>query len=121
MSESNRTPDQVAQGTPGDLMSRGERAVFTGLGELREDVKSVKADGLRDFRLTWTGLIAGFLILAGLFLYGYNRLEDRMIQLSDKLEGKASDLQTGEVRIETKLDDLSRQILPPPAPARNLR
>ena len=58
---------------------------------LIESNKETKAD----FRWTWTGFVAGFLILAGLFMYGYNRLDDRIV-----------DLTKATTRIDTKLDDL---------------
>ena len=67
---------------------------------------------MSDSRLTWKGLIAGFLIFAGLFLYGYNRL-------ADLLDLKTTALLTASVRTETKLDDLSQRLLPPPATPRH--
>lgn len=65
----------------------------------------------KDFRWTWGGLIAGFLVLAGLFIYGYNRLDDR-------IDVKTTSLVISITRVETKLDDLSGRLLPPPAPPR---
>lgn len=57
-----------------------------------------------DFRWTWTGLVAGFLILAGLFIYGYDRLDDRI-----------ADIIKTTTKIDTKLDDLLLRIPPVPS------
>jgi hypothetical protein len=75
---------------------------------LVDDNKAHKSD----FRLTWTAFVAGFLILAGLFIYGYNRLEDRAV------EGMK-----GVTKIDTKLEDLLQRLPPssggmPAAPKR---
>jgi hypothetical protein len=64
-----------------------------------------------DFRWTWGGLVAGFLILLGFLASGY-------LRLSDQLDQKTTSLLTATVRTETKLDDLSQRLLPPPAPPR---
>ena len=54
--------------------------------------------------------MVGFLVLAGLFIAGYNRMDDkldkvfdRFVSISDSL-GKAD---AANARIETKIDDLS--------------
>jgi hypothetical protein len=76
------------------------------VGNLVEENKGHKGD----FRWTWGGLVVGFLVLAGLFIAGYNRMDDkldkvfdRFVSISDSL-GKAD---AANARIETKIDDLS--------------
>lgn len=62
-----------------------------------------------DFRWTWSGLVAGFLILAGLFIYGYNLLDNRI-----------TDITRTTAKTDTKLDDLMLRIpsVPSLAPRR---
>lgn len=79
-----------------EVAKLGERVNF-----LIEENKAHKSD----FRWTWTGLIAGFLILAGLFMYGYNRLDDRVMDIT-KIINKA----------DTKLEDLLSRIPPAVTP-----
>ena len=60
-------------------------------------------DHKSDFRWTWTGLVAGFLVLAGLFIYGYNRLED-------KFEAAVATTTTATTQVQTKLDDVLQRL-----------
>ena len=69
----------------------------------------------RDFRWTWGGLVVGFLILAGFFITGYNRLEDKMAGIETRIDSALTAVNQGQVttaRIETKMDDLQNRILP---------
>jgi hypothetical protein len=111
MSDTNRSPDDdVAQGSPKDFFRPGDRRIITDIAALQAQMRALEESNERhhtDFRWTWGGLVAGFLLLAALFLYGYNRLEDRLDQ-------KTTALLTNGVRVETKLDDLSQRLLPLP-------
>lgn len=111
-SEGNTTPDDLGPTTPKpkDLYPTSDiRFVMIEVAKLEERVNSLIEDNKAhksDFRWTWTGLVAGFLILAGMFIYGYNRLEDKNL-----------DIAKATVAISTKLDDLSQR-LPSSSPAR---
>jgi len=114
MSDSSRSPEEVAQGTPKDFLRPGERAILIEVAKLQATLNALeKANdrNISDFRWTWSGLAAGFLILAGFFTYGY-------LRLADQLDQKTTGLLTTSVRVETKLDDLSQRLLPLPAPPR---
>jgi hypothetical protein len=55
---------------------------------------------------------AGFLILAGLFGFGFFRLDDKFDKLADKLTDKMDKLSGAGVRSDTKLEDLLQRIPP---------
>jgi hypothetical protein len=57
----------------------------------------------KDFRWTWGGLAAAFLVLSGMFIYGYDRLDD-------KLSGSQTTLAT----LAAKIDDLLQRSAPRP-------
>jgi len=74
---------------------------------LLNDVNALKSDAKSDLRWLITIFGTGFLVLAGLLIYGYLRLDDRL-----------SKTESLETKIDTKLEDLLQRIppvvVPPP-------
>jgi hypothetical protein len=90
------------------------RLVMIELAKIEERVRILAENDKEhraDFRWTWGGIVAAFLILAGFFTLGYNRVED-------KIEAAT----TAITKVDTKIDGiLSRSTAPPlpsPAPSR---
>ena|SRR5258708_4520650 len=102
-------PGQTTPGQVRDMRQTSDiRIVMIELATVKERVQvliEANKDHRSDFRLTWTAFVAGFLILAGLFIYGYNRV-------ADKIEGMTAAV----TKADTKIDDiLLRLTAPPPA------
>jgi hypothetical protein len=109
-----QTPQSTEPGptTPGivqDMRNTSDiRLVMIEVGKVEERVNFLIEDNKShraDFRLTWGALVAGFLVLAGLFLYGYNRLADKFEETTKAV-----------TKVDTKIDDLILR-LPPAANA----
>jgi hypothetical protein len=71
-------------------------------------VSEIKDHRQSDFRWQFSVLGGGFLILAGMFITGYLRLEDKIIRLEDKI----GNLTSNSIRVDTKLEDLLQRIPP---------
>ena len=59
MSDSSRSPEEVAQGTPKDFLRPGERAILIEVAKLQATLNALeKANdrNISDFRWTWSGL-----------------------------------------------------------------
>lgn len=106
--EANSPPEGLPPAAPRDLHPTSDiRLVMIQVAKLEERVNGLIEDNKghkADFRWTWTGLVAGFLLLAGMFIYGYNRLDDRIIDISKAV-----------ATMSAKLDDLIQRTPPPPA------
>jgi len=101
---------EMAVTTPDISSSAGQLRIIisqleTSIRETRADIRDLKDHRHADFRWHITILGGGFLLLAGMFIAGYLRLEDRIDPLT-----KSS------IRIETKMDDLLARIPPVPTP-----
>ena len=110
-SDSPKTPDDLGPTTPKDLYPTSDiRFVMVELGKLQAKVDGLQDDNRThkaDFRLTLSAIITVFLLLAGIFAYGYNRLEDKFLELN-----KATTI------IGIKLDDLMQRPSFSPQPRR---
>lgn len=103
--DANRTPDDFPTAPPTDLAASTVhtrqlvRALEENLKELKEDVKVIKGHSHTDFRWIITVFGAGFLILAGMTVTGYFRLDDKIGTLVNET-----------IRVDTKLEDLLQRI-----------
>jgi hypothetical protein len=71
------------------------RFVMTEVTKLEERVNNIVEDNRshkKDLRWTWSGGVGAFVILAGMFLYGYNRLDDKITNLSNKIDNQITNL-----------------------------
>ena len=74
-----------------------------------EDIKSHRHS---DFVFHITVLAAGFLVLGGMLIFGYFRLDDRITKSDDKI----NTLTNAVTRINTQLEDLLERIPPVQTP-----
>lgn len=100
----------MANVTPQDMTGAGQTriivdAVKESVAELKSDVKDIKSHRVSDLVLHVSTLAAGFILLAGMMIAAYFKLDDRI-----------HDISTALTRVETKLDDLLQRIPPIPTP-----
>jgi hypothetical protein len=89
------------------------KALEDSIGEIKTDIKEIKSHRHSDFVWLVTVFAAGFLLLAGLFGFGYFRVDDKFERLTDKLDK----LTASSIRADTKLEDLLQRIPPAVTPA----
>jgi hypothetical protein len=92
------------------------KVVEDSVQELKQEVKGIKADRHSDFVLTVSVFAAGFVILAGMLIFGYFRLDDKIEAISTRLDGRLEILTIDATRIDTKLEDLLARIPPAQTP-----
>jgi hypothetical protein len=73
--------------------------------EIRQDVREIKGYRHTDFLIYASMFAAGFIALAGMFIVGYLKLDDRIRVLNNT-----------SIRVDTKLEDLLQRIPPVPTP-----
>lgn len=78
-------------------------AVKENIADLKTDVKDIKNHRFNDLLWHIAGLVGLAVVLGGMMIAAYFRLDD-----------KISSLSTLSTRIETKLDDLAGRMPPPP-------
>jgi hypothetical protein len=88
-------------------------ALEDSFGEIKTDIKEIKAHRHSGFVWVITVFAAGFVALAGLFGFGYFRIDDRFERLTDKIDK----LTASSIRSDTKLEDLLQRIPPAITPA----
>jgi hypothetical protein len=95
---------------PPDIAGAGQtrlliKAIEDTVAELKTDVREIKSYRHTDFLYVITMFAAGFLLLAGMLVFGYFRLDERLVSATATL-----------IRVDTKLEDLVRRIPPVPTP-----
>lgn len=101
-------PRQFANVPPPDIAGAGQtrlliKAIEDSLKDLKDDVREIKSHRHSDFVFHITIFGAGFLILAGMLITGYLKLDERITNLTNV-----------SIRIDTKLEDLLQRIPPIP-------
>ncbi len=89
-----------------ETFARNPEAIKEAVAELKSDVKDVKDYRHSDFKWYICTFGAGFVALAGLSLYLYSRIEDRLSALS-----------TAVTKVEIRLESLQRSASPEPSAA----
>lgn len=87
------------------------------ISEIKTSINAIRDNRHTDFVYFISIFAAGFLIMAGLFGFGFFRLDDKFEKLADKLNDKIEKLSTAGIRSETKLEDLLQRIPPAITPA----
>jgi hypothetical protein len=80
--------------------------------EFRDDIREIKRDQKADFRIVAGMLVAGVIIVVGMMLYAYFRIDDRITKLEDKVNVMSTTL----TRVDTKLEDLLARMPPVQTP-----
>lgn len=80
--------------------------------EIKDDMKEIKRHRHSDFVLTITIFAAGFLLLAGMLIFGYFRLDDKVFTNTKEVGDKVDALVVTTTKIDTKLEDLLQRIPP---------
>jgi hypothetical protein len=106
----NKTPEELPE-EPTDLSPSAAqtrllvRAVQDSLVDVKTDIREIKSGEHAHFLLLLKIFGAAFVLLSGMLIFGYFRLEDRV-----------SALDSSSIRIDTKLEDLLLRIPPIPTP-----
>jgi hypothetical protein len=99
-------PSDTTPGNAVDLRRTSDvRLIMIALARVEERMKvlvEADTDHKADFRWTWGGLVLGFLILAGFFIAGYNRLEDKYEATTEAV-----------TKAITKIDDIQQKLNAP--------
>lgn len=82
------------------------------VGELKDDIRDIKSHRHSDFVFHVTVLAGGFLLLAGMLIFGYFRLDDRITKSDDKINSLTNQV----TRTNTQLEDLLERIPPVQTP-----
>jgi hypothetical protein len=88
------------------------KALEDSISEIKAEIKEIKSHRHSDFVWLVTVFAAGFLVLAGLFGFGYFRIDDKFERLTDKIDK----LTVSSARSDTKLEDLLQRIPPAVTP-----
>lgn len=109
LEQESRPPDVLANVTP-DLGGAGQtrlivEAVKETVADLKSDVKELKSHRFTDLLWHVTALAATFILLGGMMVAAYFKIEDRLL-----------DLTRASARVDTKLEDLLQRIPPAPTP-----
>jgi hypothetical protein len=108
-------PGDTSPGKVQDLRQTSDiRLVMIQLAKVEERISILAGNDKEhraDFRWTWAGIAAAFLILASFFIIGYNRLED-------KIEATTTETTKVDTKIDSILGRLNAPMPTPPAPGR---
>jgi hypothetical protein len=114
-------PQQLPNVPPDVSVAAGQarlliKAVENAVEELKKDVREIKSHQRTDLVNNAKMFAAGFLILAGMLIYGYFRLDDRLTKMNEILDSRITTLNNIAIRVDTKLEDLLQRIPPVPTP-----
>ena len=62
-----------------------QQSVESRLGDLSSRLEALRGDMNSDFRWTWAGIATMFVLLAGLAITGYLRLDDRLLSINNNI------------------------------------
>jgi hypothetical protein len=108
-------PRDFANVTPDISAGAGQLRLI--IQELKNDIKDIKDYRHTDFVAHISLLGGSFLLLAGMIIFGYFKLDERIGKSDDRIHA----ITNSTTRIDTKLEDLLQRIppVPTPAPKRN--
>lgn len=111
-------PHQFANITPPDVsVGAGQirlvvKPLEEHIREIKDDIKDIKEHRHSDFMITMSIFATGFLLLAGMLIFGYFRLDDKLDTKTKELVDKTDAMELTTTKIDTKLDDLLQRIPP---------
>jgi hypothetical protein len=98
----NVPPPEIAGAAQTRLLIK---AIEDTVKDLKDDVRDIKSHRHSDLILHLSVFVAGFLVLGGMLIAGYFRLDDRIDKLTET-----------SIRVDTKLEDLLQRLPPVQAP-----
>jgi hypothetical protein len=82
------------------------------LRDLRKEVGDTKDAIHKELRNILYVFGAGFLVIGGMIIAGYFRLDDRIVAMSGKYDDRIQAISNTGIRVDTKLEDLLQRIPP---------
>jgi hypothetical protein len=109
--QESQPPTEMANVAPFDVAGSGQtrlivEAVKESVADLKADVKEIKGYRYGDLFKYLSAIAAAVVLLGGMMIAVYFRVEDKIQRIS-----------TSTTRIESKLEDLVQRIPPVPTPA----
>lgn len=68
-------------------------------GLVEQDIRGLRSDMSKDFRLTWGFAVAGFVAIGGMMVAGYFRIDERMVRA-----------EASGVRLETEIGAINKRM-----------
>jgi hypothetical protein len=84
--------------------------------EIKGDVRDIKKQLHSDFVVTMYVFATGFILLAGMLIFGYFRLDDKIEGKMKDIDNRVDTMVITTTKIDTKLDDLLQRIPPTQTP-----
>ena len=115
-------PRKFPDVTPDMMAGAGQLRLIIGglekdIREIKDNVTSVTSSRHSDFKYVVSILGCGFLLLAGMLVFGYFKLDDKIESKMKQLGDKIEPVLINTTKTDTKLDDLLQRIPPAVVPA----
>ncbi len=116
-SQDPQPPSSLPNVNPPEVAGAGQtrlvvEAVKETVAELKVDVRNIRDHRFTDIMWHIGALATGVILLGGMMIAAYFKLEDKIEALSNASNEKFEAISNASTRVETKLDDLLQRIPP---------